>query len=230
MIREQEESPPGAGRAEALVGPRQAEFLQSTPRADHVLVFAGHMVDLPEREAPRFPPELEPIAGEAVRGAVAGLLREFPGQRVLALSAAARGGDILFIEACRALGVPHLVCLPFAPERFLETSVEGAGVEWVERYRGILASAGDAVLVMPDAYAVPAREASAYVRFNHWLLELAEQLGDEHHLVALWDGEEGDGAGGTEEVVRAVRASGGRVIHVDTGALLGALGGRREGR
>jgi hypothetical protein len=223
-------NPAGAGRAEALVGPRQAELLESTPRADQVLVFAGHMVDLPERGEPRFPPELEPAAGEAVRGAVAGLLREFPGQRILALSAAARGGDILFIEACRALGVPHLVCLPFAPERFLETSVEGAGAAWVARYREILASAGDGVLVMPDDDARPAREASAYVRFNRWLLELAEHLGDEHHLVALWDGEEGDGAGGTEELVRAVRAAGGRVIHVDSGALLKALGGRNEGR
>jgi hypothetical protein len=40
---------------------------------DTAIVFTGHMIDLPERETPRFLPAMEPLAAEAIRARLADL-------------------------------------------------------------------------------------------------------------------------------------------------------------
>lgn len=208
----------GRPTGSALVRPGERDRVRTLPAADDVILFAGHMVDLPDRLEPRFPPERVPAARDAVLDALQGLVGGLPGP-VLAMSAAARGGDLLFIEACRKLGVPHVLCLPFDPERFSETSVEGAGPEWVERFRAALDAAADGLLLMPDDYARPTPGASPFARFNLWLVEMAGRLGERTHLIALWDGKGGDGPGGTRDMVRRVREAGGRVVRVDPAEL-----------
>jgi len=38
-----------------------------------VVLFSGHMIDAPGRDTPRFPPDKEPMAAEAIAGALADL-------------------------------------------------------------------------------------------------------------------------------------------------------------
>ena len=73
--------------------------LQVPPRL--VFLFSGHMVDAPDRAEPRFPAEKEGIAARAIAAAL-DQLGAGPGD--LALAQAANGGDLLFLEACKARG------------------------------------------------------------------------------------------------------------------------------
>lgn len=98
-----------------------------------IVVFTGHMIDAPDRAAPRLP--------EAIEDALAARLA----QRLDALGAgfgycsAACGADLLFIEAMLARGAEVHVTLPFDRSDFLATSVAFAGARWVERFERALA-------------------------------------------------------------------------------------------
>src|SRR5512147_1654469 len=95
------------------------------------LVFTGHMTDLPDRKAARFPSSLEGTA----RAAIGAALDKVASRRIVgAFASGARGGDILFHEECRRRGIPTVMVLPFQPDAFVKTSVEGiAGEDWVRR-------------------------------------------------------------------------------------------------
>jgi len=99
------------------------------------LLFTGHMVDLPGCQVPRFPPEIV----DAVQGEIAKRISYHVGTRdkndVKGFASLARGGEILFHEVCRECGIGTIVVLPFAPDEFLKTSVEGAqGGNWAQRF------------------------------------------------------------------------------------------------
>ena len=69
------------------------EQTRTLPRK--VLLFSGHMIDAPERSDPRFPPDKESIAAEAI----AQILAEVgAGRTDLAICGGACGGDLLFAE------------------------------------------------------------------------------------------------------------------------------------
>ncbi len=92
-----------------------------------VVVFGGHMADAPDRAAPRFPPEQE----AAVRSSISvRLARWGVGPGDLGLCSGARGGDILFTEACLESGARVCWLLPLPVEAFASRSVEGAGYAW----------------------------------------------------------------------------------------------------
>ena len=90
------------------------------------LVFYGHMVDLPGRSTPRFPPEVEAIARIEIERRRARHTEDRSMGNVKAFASLARGGCILFHEICRNFGFDTVIVLPFSPHRFLRTSVEGA--------------------------------------------------------------------------------------------------------
>ena len=98
------------------------EKLEVEPRK--VALFSGHMIDAPGRKMPRFAPDKEGIAAEAVESALAGLALE-PGD--LAICGGACGGDILFAEAALARSASIELYIPFAEEAFLTESVDFAG-------------------------------------------------------------------------------------------------------
>jgi hypothetical protein len=59
-------------------------------------------------------------------------------------------------------------------------------------------------------------------RSNIRMLNNALSIGDtDTTLIAFWDGEGGDGPGGTEHMVRSVRERGARAIVLDTKQLFG---------
>src|SRR5262249_2117493 len=100
------------------------------PRYDRVILFAGHMIDKPGRRPHRFPPAMESLAAREIAKALQASVAQGTGSTV-AISSAACGGDIIFLEACTTLGVTHVISLPFAPAHFRLTSVAGFGGRWV---------------------------------------------------------------------------------------------------
>lgn len=166
------------------------------------VIFTGHMIDLPGRPEPRFPPALEEEAAAAIRNALAEAMAHMPAEKI-GYASAARGGDILFHEQARKLGFRTVIVLPFAPALFETTSIAGvAEGEWVERFRALWAKDPR------DCINLNLRRSSgAYALCNTRMIELARTHGA-YHLIALWDGKGGDGPGGTADLVRKAEADG----------------------
>ncbi len=175
-----------------------------------VLLFAGHLVDLPERFDPRFPPDLEPAAAHAIARAIAEI------SPTIGIASAARGGDILFHEACRARGIHTTIVLPFSVAEFEKRSVSGLATgQWERRFRSLLSDTGDSRVVVLDA----SDSSNPFVACNQAMLDFAQARDPRPTLLALWDGRHGDGPGGTAEMVMAIERLGGRVIVIDPSSL-----------
>jgi hypothetical protein len=137
---------------------------------------------------------------------------------VRGIAGAANGGDILFHEACDELGVPTEVHLAKSPAEYVEESVADGGPDWIARFAALTASRPVHVLEVRNGDST----ITVWDRNNVEMLQAAKALaGREVTLIALWDGELGDGPGGTSDMVRRAREAGGRVILLDSGKLLG---------
>ena len=184
-----------------------------------VILFSGHMVDAPGRATPRFPPALVPEAAQRIAAALAAL---DAGPADLGLTQGAAGGDLLFAEAAQARGMALQFLQPFEEAEFIERSVRPVcdGDDWVARYRAVAARLANPPQVMPapTAGAAPPCDArdNPFERCNRWLLDTAlARGGDQVWLLCLWDGQSGDGAGGTAHMVGEVQRHHGHVIHID---------------
>jgi hypothetical protein len=180
-----------------------------------VFLFSGHMVDAPGREHPRFPGALE----GAVREAISGKLDQHgAGPGDLGVGSAACGSDLLFAEGLLQRGADLRLCLAFPEPEFLMKSVAFAGETWVDRFHEVTARAQ--VDVFPADSPLSLSTSDPYERTNLWMLETARQLCD-HDIVFLciWDGQGGDGPGGTAHMVETVNAVGGTVERIDPKSL-----------
>jgi hypothetical protein len=138
---------------------------------------------------------------------------------VVGFAAAASGGDIIFHEACEALGIPTTVMLALPPRLFAARSVDDAGPDWTARFDRICNT--HPVRVLAEDGAADADSADLWQQSNLWILNTALAIdADAHTLIVLWDGRGGDGTGGTEEIVRAARTRGVKVVHLDAKRLL----------
>ena len=180
--------------------------------ARRAMLFSGHMIDVPGRLKPRFPPSLEAPVADAVRHK----LRELDtGADDLAISSAACGGDILFAEAALERDVPLRIYLPFEERTFLEKSVEFADADWSSRYRQVVSHAE--VFIAPRDLGPLPEGADPYERTNLWMLDEARRVaGERLSFICVWDGEAGDGRGGTKHMMATVRDIGGVVHWIDT--------------
>lgn len=188
--------------------------MDSPPR--RVILFSGHLPDAPGRAQPRFPAALEAAAGQRIAAALAAL---DAGPADLGLTQGAAGGDLLFAEAAQARGLPLQLLQPFAEDEFIARSVRPVvdGERWVRRYRAVVAGLAAPPRAMPPARSGDDARDNPFERCNRWLLDSALAHGGERvWLLCLWDGQCGDGAGGTAHMVGQVRARGGHVIHIDT--------------
>jgi hypothetical protein len=185
-----------------------------TPRK--VALFSGHMIDAPDRRAPRFPPDKEPVAAKAIGEALDEIGLDAGD---LSICGGACGGDLLFAEAALARGARLELYIPFQESKFLEKSVTFAGNGWRERF--FAAKARATLHVLPLERETPAG-ADPYEQNNIWMREAAERYGaDKVDLICLWNGEAPDGGGGTKDMLEKVRGKGGRVIWLDTRKLWG---------
>ena len=202
------------------------EIARSTPpfAPRQVLLFSGHMIDAPDRPTPRFPADKEGIAARKIAEAL-DALGAGPGD--LALTQGAAGGDILFLEACRARGVQLQLLLPLAEPEFIERSIlpSADGPQWRERYYALKGGLQLPPHILPAELGPPPKigrgeRASPFERCNLWLLYTALAWGvDKVRFLCLWNGAGGDGPGGTEHMYREVKRRTGRVTWLDTRAL-----------
>jgi hypothetical protein len=197
----------------------------ATPPA-RVLMFSGHHVDMPGRERSRFPAAMEDVARDAISAAVKAEIALADGP-VIGMAGAASGGDILFHEVCHELGIPTRLYLALPIELYQIESVQDAGSDWVERFRTLCERTPPFVLqstrTLPDWLQEKPRY-TVWQRNNLWLLHSALALagGARVTLIALWDGKgQGDGPGGTADMVGKARSRGAKLCHLDTNELFG---------
>jgi hypothetical protein len=194
--------------------------LESYPKpesTDRVVLFTGHRVDSPNRKKPRFPSQAEPRAKDAILT----LLKDQQALGVVTgVAGGANGGDILFLESCHELGIPFHMQLALPEDQFIEASVDAPAGKWVERFRVLAQASTPRVLAQNQdlpAWLADKPDYNFWERNNLWLISTALALAPKKFiLVALWDGERGDGAGGTEHMVRVAQQQGAEFIHLDT--------------
>ncbi len=181
-------------------------------RFGKVVIFSGHMTDLPGRKEPRFPES----KSAAVGAAIARQLDEWgvgPGD--LAIMGGARGGDLLFAEAAAERGAEVWLFLPLPEEEFLEESVRHPEADWEGRYRALAARANVRVFPPSGRLKSPPEGANVYALNNQLMIERArEEAGDPARLYAVlvWDERPaGDGPGGTADFADTIRRAGGRL-------------------
>jgi class 3 adenylate cyclase len=173
-------------------------------RVPSVVVFAGHIVDVPGRSNPRFPAQLEPAVLESLRERLKSLNVGF------GYSSVACGSDILFAESLLEAGSELHIVLPYEKEQFIKDSVEivRAG-NWGARCEAVLERATDVALASDQ------RLTGSTVQFEYSNLLLfgsavarAEQLDTTLVPLAVWDGKPGDGPGGTAWTIENWRSKG----------------------
>ena len=182
-----------------------------------VALFSGHMIDAPGRENSRFPPGKEGVAAEAIAAALADIE---VGAGDLCICGGACGGDLLFAEAALARAARLEIYLPFDEAKFLEKSVDFADKDW--RTRFFAAKARAALHVAPRELGPIAQGQDPYERNNLWMLREAMRFGPQKvDFVCLWNGQGGDGPGGTKHMMEEVSKQGGRTLWLDARKLWG---------
>ncbi|MGA7264415.1 MAG: hypothetical protein WBX30_26480, partial [Stellaceae bacterium] len=196
----------------ALLGSRPEE--RSEP--DRVVMFSGHMIDNPadrgdgKTKPPRFPPSKIEAAAARIRAA---LDEVGASAGDLGLCGGASGGDLLFAEACLARGMRIELRLARAENEFLAESVTFADPDrrWERSFARVAENPGCTVLVMPEELGPAPAGVSIHDRCNRWILYSTLSQGlHRASFITLWDGEAGDGPGGTQNMVEFVRKLTGR--------------------
>ena len=172
-----------------------------------IVALAGRRIDLPEAQVPRFPLENVQEVGRRV-------CEVFYEMHAVALvCSAACGADLVALEQAKQLGLRRRIVLPFAPERFRETSVVDRPGDWGPLYDqqvAATAAAGDLVLLDGtggDAAYAAANE--AIVREAQALARTA-QLDRPHRLIAIlvWEGAPRPGSDATARFRDLTRRAG----------------------
>jgi hypothetical protein len=188
------------------------DALDSCFHVPPVLLFAGHLTDAPGRATPRF---AESMAAEVATRLRASVART---GGALGFSSAARGGDVLFLEALDALEIESRVVLPLEVEAFQEVSVAGADPAWPARFTEALTRAKSVRIANSHSSTA---DGTAFEYGNRILLGLArleaQRLETELRALVLWDGRAGDGGGGTAWVIGQLLALGVSVENVYPG-------------
>ena len=179
---------------------------------EYSILFSGHMIDAPGRTSPRFPPENEAI----VRSIMKMHLLEERSRRngeLKGIASGACGGDILFHELCEELGIHSEIYLPLPAAEFKKASVSFAGKDWDKRF--------DHLVHQLPVHLLPAANSTLniYERVNIWMLDIALKNGAENMmLMTVWNGQPGDGNGGTAHMVDVTEKNGG-VVKIITSAI-----------
>ena len=158
-----------------------------------LLGFAGHR-HLPDAEGLRISIRAEVIA-----------MRDMLGKRMIAITSAAAGADLIFLRTCVELRIPAIVILPFAEERFAQDFEDAESWAMAQR----LSAVALAKYLVPGGLAAP----EAYQAVSRLLLEWADAF-----LFARND-ELQRGEGGTGQTVQEARDLGIPSCVIDTETL-----------
>ena len=180
-----------------------------------VIVSSGHMIDVPDRPMPRFPPRKE----NRVRQHLAQTLDSWHISRNdRAVCGGARGSDILFAELCveREARIRLLIALP--EEEFLKQSIALPGSNWEERYFALRRHPQVETWFQHERLGTPPPNLSPFTRNNLWIIDTARAEVNTGNLYAVlvWDEQPtGDGPGGTSHFAEALRHLGGRLTIIN---------------
>jgi hypothetical protein len=201
----------------------------SKPPIERVLLFTGHRVDAPGRAKLRFPPtqKAEATAKQMIMLSVLKEKEAAGEKRIVGYAGGASGGDILFHEICDEVGIETVLLLAAPRDAFVAKSVQDSGGNWVERFDRLLEARNKAgaVRLLGDKLELPPWiEKPGYdvwQRNNRWTIQSGITSGTgKTVLIALWDGEAGDGPGGTKDMIETIQKRGGRVERLDSKKLL----------
>ena len=181
-----------------------------------VVVFAGHMIDRPERARPRFPAALE----LPVRTALRDRLRKIGA--LVGYASAACGSDILFLETLLELDGEVHVVLPYDKDIFVGDSVDIVpGSDWKDRYEKVLSRATRVVTASNEKMAGGSVSYDYANLVLHGLASVrARELETDLTALAVWDGRIGDGPGGTASVIRHWQKLGLPIERIDLAEML----------
>ena len=188
---------------ERLPARTQPPWLSEILGIPPILMYTGHMIDLPGRAERRFPIGLAAAAAASVRER---LVRVKP---MAIYGSAACGTDILCLEAMREIGGETHIVLPFPPAEFHRVSVDFAPGGWRERFEHVLAAA-DSVTITSDHRA---RGSSATFEYANLVLTgmarlRASGLKTGLRGLTIWDEKPARGAGGAASLVDIWRGQG----------------------
>jgi hypothetical protein len=207
--------------AAALIAFAETKEAEATEKT-HYLLFTGHMIDKKDREQPRFPAGKEQSVKAAIKQAIQKEKESISGP-LLGLAGGASGGDILFHEVCAELGISTELYLALPREEFIVKSVQGAGVDWVNRFNDLYKKLPKKFLAQTDELPKWLQKKEGYSiweRNNLWMLHSGLVCGGlQMSLIALWDGKSGDGAGGTQHMVQEAQKRGAKTVIIDINAL-----------
>jgi hypothetical protein len=183
------------------------------------ILFTGHMIDKPGRAKPRFPASKEAVARKAIAESLQQLVNG-GGNNFSGIAGGACGGDILFHETAAELDITTALYLALPPDEFVERSVAWANKDWVDRFNNLCSRIPVHILPAAPAFQADTPEMSIWERSNNWMLHHGLQNGGDHmSLLALWNGEAGDGKGGTAQLMETARRMGSNVSIIDTRAI-----------
>ncbi len=166
-----------------------------------IVVFAGHRLDAPNRQAERLPlramTRLREELDDELKRLNAGI----------GYSSAAAGADIVFLEAMRARAAETHVLLSSPVASFRATNVDGAeGAGWGTRFQSALDYAEGAGANGSVTAANPHEPCENSITYGYANLIMSGQawhrartLDLDLHPMAVWDGLPGDGPGGTAD-------------------------------
>ncbi len=217
-----------------VIGPPEKE--KNPEEQPLIILFTGHRVDEKGRKAKRFPPNKVGAAKAAIKKAVAAEWKKANG-KAIGIAGGASGGDILFHEVCAELNIPTHLYLALPREDYIRESVQPSGDEWVKRFNDLYQK-NKHKREQSWSKDLPAwlrekgeKKYTIWQRNNLWTLSNALALDTEGGgtnlvLIALWDKKEGDGPGGTKDMIEQAEEYGARKIILWTKKLFGLTDGQ----
>lgn len=197
---------------DGLIGRRKP----ADPEPQRVVVFSGHMIDNPAVRGPgkarpeRFPATKIDAVAQEIRKR---LDKVEAAAGDVGLCGGASGGDLLFAEACLERGMRVELRLARSEPEFLAESVTFADPDhrWENSFERVKDDKATTVYVMPVELGAAPEGVSVHDRCNRWMLYSALSMGlRKTSFITLWNGEPGDGPGGTQHMVELVRKLTGR--------------------
>jgi hypothetical protein len=193
--------------------------MNTASQVNKVVVCSGHMIDQPDRAAPRFPSYKEVI----VHQQIADQLRTWDiGPGDLAICSGAQGTDLLFAACCVAVGAQVYLLIPLPEEKFLKRSVHLEGADWESRYFELTRNCNVSRFFLEDFLKDSSSELAAidniFAKNNLWIISTALATMSLGNLFAIlvWDERDtGDGPGGTSDFAARILQSHGQVAVIN---------------
>lgn len=180
------------------------KYAPKKEKRTHLVMFAGHRIDLPNRSESRFPAGRENEAKKLIADTLAQISN--PETDIIGLASMAPGADIIFHETCQDLNISTLVCLPMPSAKYIPQIFKGL-YHWKNRYLKLKENNKFELLELSDQEGLPnwltRKDVNPWERGNRWVLQMGlTSEADKITLIAFWDGNpSGDARGGTAHMV-----------------------------